>query len=97
MKAIPVHLRIGQNNARLSGYDMNLSDYEHNFVNMSLVRTDFGSTRIVKSVLKEVINLHTMQEITLPDGSWGVGCFECNNYVYPCPTMQTIKDGLGKK
>jgi hypothetical protein len=76
---------------------MNLTDYEYNFINMSLVRTDFASTRLVKSVLKEVINLHTMQEITLPDGSWGVGCVECDNYVYPCATLQTIRNGLGKE
>jgi len=50
--------------------------------------------QIVRS-LRLVAELHTPQEITLPDGSWGVNCEHCDGYVYPCKTMVLVADGMG--
>ena len=36
-------------------------------------------------------NSHREQEITLPDGSWGLNCLECDGLSYPCRTMKLIK------
>ena len=44
----------------------------------------------VRAALQAVQSLHTFQEITLPDGSWGVNCVECDGYSYPCNTIQVI-------
>ena len=48
---------------------------------------------IIKS-LRLVAELHTPQEITLPDGSWGINCKHCDGWEYPCKTMIVVADGL---
>jgi len=45
--------------------------------------------------LRAVVELHKPQEITLPDGSWGQNCKECDNNWGLCQTIQTIEKELG--
>ena len=40
--------------------------------------------------LELVVELHKSQDITLPDGDWGMNCVECDGFRYPCRTMQII-------
>jgi hypothetical protein len=49
---------------------------------------------MIKS-LRAVAELHKPQEITLPDGSYGVNCEHCDGWEFPCKTMILIADGLG--
>ena len=42
------------------------------------------------AALRAVLDLHSTQEITLPNGEWGVNCIECDGYSYPCKTVQII-------
>lgn len=42
----------------------------------------------------EFLAKHSPQEITLPDGSWGHGCKECDSWTYPCQTIQDIEKEL---
>ena len=44
----------------------------------------------IRAALRAVQSLHTFQEITLPDGSWGVNCVECDGHSYPCNTIKVI-------
>lgn len=44
--------------------------------------------------LRAVVRLHKPQEITLPDGNWGVNCAICDGFVYPCLTIETIEKEL---
>lgn len=44
--------------------------------------------------LRAVMELHKPQEITLPNGEWGTGCVECDNWYYPCATIQAIEKQL---
>jgi hypothetical protein len=46
-------------------------------------------------IICAVLELHKPQEITLPDGSYGVNCEHCDGWVYPCKTMILIADGIG--
>jgi hypothetical protein len=41
--------------------------------------------------LRLIIELHKPQEITLPDGSWGANCVQCDGWDYPCLTIQAIQ------
>jgi hypothetical protein len=50
----------------------------------------------IPAALRAVVELHKPQKITLPDGSWGMNCDECDGWVYPCLTIQTIKLGIAK-
>jgi len=45
--------------------------------------------------LRAVVELHKPQEITLPDGSWGQNCKECDNNWDDCSTIKAIKSELG--
>jgi hypothetical protein len=45
-------------------------------------------------VIRSVLELHKPQEITLPDGSWGTNCMECDEWSYPCPTIRAIEKEL---
>jgi hypothetical protein len=45
-------------------------------------------------VIRSVLELHKPQEITLPDGSWGINCMECDEWSYPCPTIRAIEKEL---
>jgi hypothetical protein len=47
-----------------------------------------------ENALKEVIELHEPHEITLPDGSFGLNCDECDGWVYPCSTIEAVKQGM---
>ena len=44
--------------------------------------------------LRAVVELHKPQEITLPDGSWGANCVQCDGWDYPCLTIQAIEKEL---
>ena len=44
--------------------------------------------------LRAVVELHRPQEITLPDGSWGQNCKECDNNWGLCSTIKTITEQL---
>jgi len=37
--------------------------------------------------LTRIAELHKLQEITLPNGEFGLNCTECNSKVYPCNTV----------
>ena len=45
-------------------------------------------------VIRSVLELHKPQEITLPDGNWGISCIECDGYSYPCTTVKSIDKEL---
>ena len=40
--------------------------------------------------LKRITDLHSSQEITLPDGSWGSNCKHCDGWEYPCATITAM-------
>ena len=44
--------------------------------------------------LRAVVELHKPQEITLPNGEWGINCVHCDGWEYPCPTIQAIEKEL---
>lgn len=48
---------------------------------------------IIKALkaLNAVVEFHSPQEITLPDGSWGLNCSECDGWAYPCHTIILIR------
>ena len=46
--------------------------------------------------LSAVVQLHKPQEITLPDGSWGQNCNECDNNWGTCSTIQAIEKALSQ-
>ena len=46
--------------------------------------------------LYAIVELHRPQEITLPDGSWGQNCNECDNNWGHCQTIQAIEKALGQ-
>jgi len=51
-------------------------------------------TREIVSALKAlnaVIQAHEPVDITLPDGSWGLHCRECDGWAYPCLTIKIIR------
>ena len=41
--------------------------------------------------LNAVIRAHEPVDITLPDGSWGLHCRECDGWAYPCHTIKLIR------
>ena len=45
--------------------------------------------------LRAVVELHKTQDITLPNGEWGINCSHCNLWTFPCPTIQAIEKELG--
>ena len=44
--------------------------------------------------LRAVVELHKLQEITLPDGFYGQNCQECDNLWGYCPTLIAITEEL---
>ena len=48
--------------------------------------------------LRAVAELHSEQEVTLPDGEWGILCDYCSDYgvyvLYPCKTIRAIEKEL---
>ena len=57
----------------------------------------FHSTRRLISwqlALRAVVELHKTQDITLPNGEWGINCSHCNLWTFPCPTIQAIEKEL---
>lgn len=46
------------------------------------------------AALSAVAKLHKPQEITLPNGEWGMNCVECDDWDYPCNTIKTINKEL---
>jgi hypothetical protein len=46
------------------------------------------------SALRAVVELHKSQDITLPNGEWGINCVECDGLFYPCLTIQAIEKEL---
>ena len=53
---------------------------------------DIGGA-VIKA-LRAVVELHKPQEMTLPDGSWGQNCNECDNNWGTCSTIQAIEKAL---
>ena len=49
------------------------------------------------TALREVVELHKPQEITLPDGSWGTNCKLCDGWSYPCLTIEAVEKELDEK
>ena len=53
---------------------------------------------IFMQALRSVVGLHTEQEVTLPDGEWGIICDHCSEYgvyvLYPCKTIRAIEQEL---
>jgi hypothetical protein len=47
--------------------------------------------QVLTAAIGAVLDLHTEQEITLPNGDWGSHCITCNGYEYPCRTVLAIK------
>lgn len=45
-------------------------------------------------VICAVLELHVSQEITLPDGSWGLNCVTCDGLTYPCLTIKVLRAEL---
>ena len=49
----------------------------------------------MKGALRAVVELHKPQEITLPNGEWGINCQHCDSgWIYPCATIETIEKEL---
>lgn len=50
------------------------------------------------NALRQVVELHSEQEVTLPDGEWGILCDHCSEYgvyvFYPCKTIRAIEKEL---
>lgn len=44
--------------------------------------------------IKSVLSLHKPQDITLPNGEWGINCIICDGWQYPCATIQAIEEQL---
>ena len=44
--------------------------------------------------LRAVVELHKPQDITLPNGEWGINCSHCDLWTFPCPTIQAIEKEL---
>lgn len=63
------------------------AEIEYN-LNQGGVETGLGDA------LRAVVELHKMQEITLPDGSYGQNCIECDNSWGFCATLHAIIDEL---
>jgi len=42
--------------------------------------------------LNWVVGAHSPQDITLPDGSWGLNCPQCEGWTYPCLTIKMIRE-----
>ena len=53
------------------------------------------SSCVLSNALRAVVALHKLQEITLPDGSWGQNCEICDNLWGFCPTLIAITEELG--
>ena len=47
-----------------------------------------------KNAVRAVVELHKSQDITLPNGEWGVNCSYCDILTYPCPTLEAIEKEL---
>jgi len=52
--------------------------------------------QIIFKALRGVVWLHKPQEITLPNGNWGLNCVACDGFGYPCSTIQVIETELNK-
>ena len=45
--------------------------------------------------LRAIVELHKPQEITLPNGEWGINCQHCDSgWIYPCATIETTEKEL---
>lgn len=69
-------------------YDELLSNIDSN---------NFRKSRTLETpyiALRAVMELHRPQDITLPNGEWGITCFECQGWDYPCLTIQAIEKEL---
>ena len=41
--------------------------------------------------LTALVIQHKPQEITLPNGEWGINCEKCDGWDWPCSTLKAIK------
>jgi hypothetical protein len=64
-----------------------------------LARISIVGDTSLDTALCAVVELHTEQEVTLPDGEWGILCGHCSEYgvyvLYPCKTIRAIEKELG--
>ena len=56
---------------------------------------ELGGCHPEQHALRAVVELHKPQDITLPNGEWGLNCQCCDGWDYPCPTTQVIEKELG--
>jgi len=59
-------------------------------VDIAIVKDLNKSIRKQMKAIEAVMELHRPQEITLPNGDWGINCILCDGYYYPCYTIDTI-------
>ena len=59
-----------------------------------LTRINIVGDTSLDAALRAVVELHKPQDITIPNGEWGSNCIECDGWVYPCQTIQTIEEEL---
>ena len=58
---------------------------------------NYRQSRTLKTpyiALLAVVELHKPQDITLPNGEWGINCIECDGLTFPCPTILAIEKEL---
>ncbi len=60
-------------------------------------RVSLSPANRLRDLLHDLIKFHIPQEITLPNGEWGVNCNSCDGWVYPCATIEIISKGLKKR
>ena len=74
-------------------YDELLTDINKEIDEKAFIPERYYPTRYLIA-LRAVVELHKPIEITLPDGSWGNCCNQCDGYVYPCQTIETMQVGI---
>ena len=72
-----------------------MKNYEYDFMQFEFETENVITTAIkLMLVLPKIITLHRIQEITLPDGSYGHNCFTCGGFEYDCKTIRLITEAL---
>jgi hypothetical protein len=62
------------------------------------MQLDFAGFNNQYRAIRSAVELHSEQEVTLPDGEWGILCDHCSEYgayvLYPCKTIRAIEKEL---
>ena len=53
-----------------------------------------GDVNSALNALLRVVEMHKPQDITLPNGNWGMNCALCDGFAYPCSTVFVIDSEL---